>query len=181
MFFKREKSTDIKREIIKLISQNGYSTKNYRIGYSLYKYINKYNLAVFGSIVHRMLSKSKYNIDNMDVLIHYRHKERIRLQQLSPDVFIKNANTINFSSNIKSHDIIVIGCVRINFIYTDINPDVFVYKHVPYYFLKNFYYKKFIFQAKEDLMKEMTILPKSDHLIKKYTKRGVKFKFIIDH
>jgi len=179
MSFNRLCSTDIKKEIIKIIIQNNKSSHFYKVAKSLFNYINNYNLAVFGSIIHKMLTKSTYDIDNIDILINHRHKEKIRMGELPSDIYIKNIDKINFSKHIIGHDIIAIGKTKINFIYIDIRPSIFIAKEVPYYFLKNFYYKKHLYFMKNDFMKEMRIFGDTrDKIINKYKKRGVVFKFM---
>ncbi len=177
-----QNAQSVKMEIEKILMQN-HKTPNYKkIGESLFKYIENNNIAVFGSVIHRMLTNSTYPIDNIDILVDYRNKEKNRLHKLPKKAYFKNVNAINFSKHIVGHDIVFINRIRVNFIFIDIDPHRFISNEIPHYFLKNFYNKGKIYQVKDDIMKELRLYTdRNDPIVKKYMNRNVIFKSMIPH
>ncbi len=172
------KEDNILNEIYKIIAINDLNPKLYEVSCAIYNLIIRNGYTIFGSIIHRLITKTIYNIDNIDILIGpYDRKIKDINGCFLNRIFLKNANRYQFSKHIISHDILLINNIKINYIYINIIPYDFILAEIPHYFLKNFYFNGYIYTFKLYLMLEIRLYCNyRNKIIQKYMQRGVKFK-----
>lgn len=156
----------------------------------LYTLISENNVYISGSMIHKHLSKSSYEISDMDLYITKEEYEKINYYKLFRKINLYNKkinDKLNYYYNFSK---LVAKCIyftddqnlyTINLIIVN-TKDIgkFIYEDTPFTFLKNYYYNGIMHYLTDNTLIEniydSNVLSEKYHpIINKYLRRNVKF------
>ncbi len=156
---------------------------NKRFSKTLIDCINRNNFLIIGSFVHKLLTKSDYNPNDIDIVIESKFKKQMESNFSGTNTFIKSEYIYNYTCYIDSVYILKL-IPQITFIYINTDYKTFLNKGIKFDFLRCYYTNNYLYKLnnqnlmKEDITVDKMLISIYKNVIKKYNRRGVKFNLI---